>query len=113
MSHDLACRLARRHGLQNAKDAHDWQTAEKTRTLYKKADAAGLGTLIFEAMLLSSAGSAIVTKDDDPLADAASLYKVDAKTLRTAFAKAEKAQKKHKGSNTKAKSAPTPRNATK
>ena len=40
LSHELACRLAKRHGFQNPKDAHDWQMAEKARTLYKKADAA-------------------------------------------------------------------------
>ena len=29
LSHELVCRLAKRHGLQNPKDAHDWQMAEK------------------------------------------------------------------------------------
>ena len=107
LSHELACRLAKRHGLQNPKDAHDWQMAEKARTLYKKADAAGLAALIFEAMLIGPAGSATVNKDDDPLADAASLYKVDAKALRTAVAKAEKekAQKKSKAASGKKKPA--------
>ena len=71
LSHELACRLAKRHGLQNPKDANDWQMAEKARTLYKKADAAALAVLIFEAMLISPAGSASANKDDDPLADAA------------------------------------------
>jgi ParB family chromosome partitioning protein len=105
ISHDLACRLAKRHGLQNPKDAHDWQMAEKARTLYKKADAAGLAALIFEAMLISPAGNASVNKDDDPLADAASLYKIDTKALRTTVAKAEKekAQKKDKGASVKVK----------
>jgi len=92
LSHDLTCRLAKRHGLQNPKDANDWQMAEKARTLYKKADAAALAVLIFEAMLISPAGSATVNKDDDPLTDAAILYKVDAKALRTAIGKAEKAK---------------------
>ena len=57
-----------------------------------------LAVLIFEAMLIGPAGSATANKDDDPLADAASLYKVDTKALRTAVAKAEKekAQKKNK-----------------
>ena len=41
-------------------------------------------------MLIGPAGSATVNKDDDPLADAASHYKVDAKTLSIAVAKAEK-----------------------
>jgi ParB family transcriptional regulator, chromosome partitioning protein len=46
LSHELACRLAKRHGFHNPKDAHDWQMAEKARTLYKKADAAALAVLI-------------------------------------------------------------------
>jgi len=82
LSHELACRLAKRHGLQNPKEAHDWQMAEKGRTLYKKADAAALAALIFEAMLISPAASATVNKDDDALADAATLYKVEVKKLR-------------------------------
>jgi hypothetical protein len=84
LSHELACRLAKRCGLQNPKDAHDWQMAEKARTLYKKANAAGLAALIFEAMLNSPAGSATVNKGDDPQAGAASLYKVDTMALRLA-----------------------------
>jgi ParB family transcriptional regulator, chromosome partitioning protein len=105
LSHELVCRLAKRHGFQNPKDAHDWQVVEKARTLYKKADAATLAVLIFEAMLISSAGSASVNKDDDPLADAASLYKIDAKALRIAVAKAEKEkeQKKTDATQTKGK----------
>jgi ParB family chromosome partitioning protein len=111
LSHELARRLAKRHGLQNPKEAHDWQMAEKARMLYKKADAAGLAVLIFEAMLIGPAGSATVNKDDDQLADAARLYKVDTKELRAAVAKAEeeKAQKKDnatsKGEKSKAKPA--------
>ena len=77
LSHELACRLAKRHGLQNPKDSHDWQMAEKARTLYKKADAAGLAALIFEGMLIGPTGSGTVNKDDDLLTDAASHYKVD------------------------------------
>jgi len=105
LSHELACRLAKRHCLQNPKEAHDWQMAEKARTLYKKADATGLAVLIFEAMLIGPAGSATVNKDDDPLADAASLYKVDTKALRTAIAKAEKEnpQKKKEAANVREK----------
>jgi ParB family chromosome partitioning protein len=105
LSHELACRLAKRHGLQNPKEAHDWQMAEKARTLYKKADATGLAVLIFEAMLIGPAGSATANKDDDPLADAASLYKVDTKALRAAIAKAEKEnpQKKNEAANVREK----------
>ena len=108
LSHDLACRLAKRHDLQNPKDAHDWEMAEKARTLYKKADAGALAVLIFEAMLISPAGNASVTKYDDPLADAASLYKVGMKALRTSVAKAEtqKAAKKNKAASSKEKIAP-------
>jgi len=108
LSHELACRLAKRHGLQNPKDSHDWQMAEKARMLYKKADAAGLAALIFESMLIGPAGRATVNKDDDLLTDAASHYKVDTKALRVAVAKAEKdkAQKKNKVSSAKGKPAP-------
>jgi ParB family transcriptional regulator, chromosome partitioning protein len=108
LSHELVCRLAKRHGFQNPKDAHDWQMAEKARTLYQKADAAALAVLIFEAMLISPAGSATINRDDDPLTDAACLYKIDAKALRTAIAKAEKekARKKTEATRTKGKSAP-------
>ena len=107
LSHDLTCRLAKRHGLQNPKDAHDWQMAEKARTLYKKADAAALAVLIFEAMLISPAGNVSASKDDDTLADAASLYKVDTKALRAAVVKAEneKAEKKNKATSRKEKTA--------
>jgi ParB family chromosome partitioning protein len=105
LSHELACRLAKRHGLQNPKDARDWQMAEKARTLYKKSDAATLAVLIFEAILIGPAGSATENKDDDPLADAASLYKVDKKALRTAVVNAEKenAQKKGKAASVRQK----------
>jgi ParB family chromosome partitioning protein len=108
LSHELVCRLAKRHGFHNPKDAHEWQMAEKVRTLSKKADAAALAVLLFEAMLISSAGSATVNKDDDPLVDAARLYKIDSKALRAAVAKAEKdkAQKKEEATRTKGKRAP-------
>ncbi len=115
LSHELACRLAKRHGLQNPRDAHDWQMAEKARTLYKKADAAGLAVLVFEAMLIGPAGSATVSKDDDPLADAACLCKIDAKALRIAVAEAEKekARKKAEGTRVKEKLAPKTKTARK
>jgi ParB family transcriptional regulator, chromosome partitioning protein len=106
LSPELACRLAKRHGFQNPKDAHDWQMAEKARTLYKKADAAALAVLIFEAMLLGAAGSGTAHKDDDPLADAVRLYKVDAKALRTTIAKAETEKAQSKAEVTRAKNRP-------
>ena len=70
--------------------------AEKARTLYRKADAAGLAVLIFEAMLLGSAERTPESKDDDPLSIAATLFKIDTKALRAVAAKAakQKAQKK-------------------
>jgi ParB family transcriptional regulator, chromosome partitioning protein len=115
LSHELVCRLAKRHGFQNPKDVHDWQVAEKARTLHKNADAAGLAVLIFEAMLLGPAGSTAVDKDDDPLTDAANLCKIDAKALRTAVAKAEteKVQKKANATEKKGKPAPRARTARK
>jgi ParB family transcriptional regulator, chromosome partitioning protein len=115
LPHELVCRLAKRHGFQNPKYAHDWQMAEKARTLYKKADAAALAVLIFEAILIGPAGSANVNRDDDPLADAASLYKIDARELRTAVAKVEreKMQKKAKAKEKKDKPATRARTARK
>ena len=44
--------MAKRHDLQNPKEAHDWQTAEKARTLYKKGDAAALAALIAQKAAL-------------------------------------------------------------
>jgi ParB family chromosome partitioning protein len=113
LSHDLVCRLAKRHGLQNPKDANDWQMVEKARTLYKRAGGAALAVLIFEAMLISPVGNVSANKDDDPLADAASLYKVDTNGLRTAVAKAEqeKAQKKNKAAIRKEKTTPKSKTA--
>ena len=98
LPHEMTCRLAKRHGLQNPKDPRDYQMAEKARTLYKKADGAGLAVLIFEAMLLSSADRTTANKDDDPLSIAAGLFKIDTKALRASVAKEEqeKARKKAK-----------------
>jgi hypothetical protein len=98
LPHEVTCRLAKRHGLQNPKDPRDYQMAEKARTLYKKADGAGLAVLIFEAMLLSSADRTTANKDDDPLSIAAGLFKIDTKALRASVAKEEqeKARKKAK-----------------
>jgi ParB family chromosome partitioning protein len=98
LSHELVCRLAKRHGLQNPKDPRDYQMAEKARTLYKKADVSGLAVLIFEAMLLGSADRTSESKDDDPLSIAAALFKIDTKALRADVAKEEqeKARKKAK-----------------
>ena len=109
LSHELVCRLAKRHGLQDPKDAHDWQMAEKARALYKKANADGLTVLIFEAMLIGSAGSATENKDDDPLTEAACLYKVDTKALRSAVVKAEKEKTRTKAETTRAKEKPAPK----
>jgi hypothetical protein len=80
--------------------------AEKARALYKKADADGLTVLIFEAMLIGSAGNATENKDDDPLTEAACRYKVDAKALRSAVVKAEKEKTRTKAKTTRAKEKP-------
>jgi hypothetical protein len=89
--------------------------AEKARTLYKKADAAGLAMLIFEAMLIGCVESTNESKEDDPLAAAAALYKIDAKGLRAALAKEakEKAQKKAQKTADKLKSESVPKSARK
>ena len=112
LSHELACRLAKRHGLQNSKDAHDWQMAEKARTLYKKMDAANLAVLIFEAMLIGPAGAASESNDGDPMLDAANLFNVDAKALRVAVAKAEKEKLQKKNKVAGAKGKPSPKTKT-
>jgi hypothetical protein len=86
--------------LHNPKDPRDYQMAEKARTLYKKADAAGLAVLIFEAMLLSSAERTTENKGDDPLTIAASLFKIDTKAVRASVAKEEQAKTRKKAKKT-------------
>ncbi len=115
LSHELACRLAKRHGLQNPKDPRDYQMAEKARTLYKKADAAGLARLIFEAILVGCVERTSENKDDDPLTTAAALYEIDTKALRAVVSKEakEKVRKKAEKSAGKLKSEPTARRARK
>jgi ParB family chromosome partitioning protein len=95
LSHDLACRIGKRHGLEPSKKAQDWELAEKARSLYKAADGTVLGPLIFEAMLLAVASSSTETKDD-PLTDSARLYKIDVRALRSAAVKAEKEKEQKK-----------------
>jgi 2-hydroxychromene-2-carboxylate isomerase len=109
LPHELACRLAKRHGLQNPKGPRDYQMAEKARTLYKKADAAGLAVLIFEAMLLASAERTSENKDDDPLSIAAALFKIDTKALRASVAKEEQQKARQKAKKTAANEEPKPR----
>jgi ParB family chromosome partitioning protein len=106
LPHEQACRLAKRHGLPNPKDARDWHMAEKARMLHKKADAAELRVLIFEAILVGCVEGTTESKDDDPLATAAALYKIDAKALRSVVTKEakEKARKKAEKTTGKAKS---------
>src|SRR5260370_37844269 len=100
LAHEMTCRLAKRHGLQDPKDPRDYQMAEKARTLYKKADAAELAVLIFEAMLLGSAERTTKNKEDDPLSIAASLFKVDTKVLRASVAKEEQEKTRKKAKKT-------------
>jgi len=108
LSHELVCRLAKRHGLQNPKDPRDYQMAEKARTLYKKADAAGLAVLIFEAMLLGSVERTSESKDDDPLSIAASLFKIDTKALRASVGKEEQEKARKKAKKTAGREKPKP-----
>jgi hypothetical protein len=77
--------------------------AEKARTLYKKADAAGLAVLIFEAMLLGSAEKTTDSKDDDPLSIAAAVFKIDTKAVRASVAKEEQEKRRKKGQKTATK----------
>jgi ParB family chromosome partitioning protein len=95
LSHDLACRLAKRHGLQPSTKDQDWELAEKARALHKSVQGAALAALIFEAMLLGSVGNTTETKDDS-LTDAATLYKVDAKSMRRTIVKEEKEKERRK-----------------
>src|SRR6267142_1323842 len=108
LPHELACRLAKRHGLQNPKDPRDYQMAEKARTLYKKAHGAGLAVLIFEAMLLGSAERTTDSKDDDPLSTAAAVFKIDTKALRARVAKEEQEKARKKDKKTAANQKPKP-----
>jgi ParB family chromosome partitioning protein len=103
LPHELVCRLAKRHGLQNPKDPRDYQMGEKARTLYKTADAAALAVLIFEAMLLGSAERTTDSKVDDPLTSAAALFKIDTKALRASVATEEREKRRKKTRRTAAK----------
>jgi ParB family chromosome partitioning protein len=108
LPHELTCRLAKRHGLQNPKDPRDYQMAEKARKLYKKADVAGLAVLIFEAMLLGSADRSTANKDDDPLSIAAALFKIDTKAVRASVAKEEQSKVQKKAKKTASNEKPKP-----
>jgi ParB family chromosome partitioning protein len=108
LPHELACRLAKRHGLQNPKDPRDYQMAEKARALYRKADAAGLAVLVFEAMLLGSAERTTESKVEDPLSIAAALFKIDTKALRASVAKEEHAKARKKAKKTTGNEKPKP-----
>jgi ParB family chromosome partitioning protein len=103
LSHDLACRLAKRHGLENPKEPRDWHMAEKARQLYRRADVSELASLVFEAMLVGPAGDATVAKEDDLLADAARLCKIEVKRLRAAVAKDEEAKERRKAGEARSK----------
>jgi hypothetical protein len=94
--------------LQNPKDPRDYQMAEKARTLYKKADAAELAVLIFEAMLLGSTDRTTANKDDDPLSIAAALFKIDTKAVRASVAKEEQSKVQKKAKKTASNEKPKP-----
>jgi len=82
--------------------------AEKARTLYKKADAAELAVLIFEAMLLGSAERTTENKEDDPLSIAASLFKIDTKAVKASVAKEEQEKARKKAKKTAGREKPKP-----
>ncbi len=88
--HEQAVRLAKRHGIEAAKNEHDWHVVEKARNLYKTAGPSELARLIFEAMLVGSAANGHPGKNDDLLSEAAKLYEIDVKALRVSIEKAEK-----------------------
>jgi ParB family chromosome partitioning protein len=89
LSHDLACRLAKRHGFEPSKKGQEWELAEKARSLSKTVNGPALASLVWEAMLLTLAASTSEIKDD-LLSNAAKLYSVDVKALRRQTEKAEK-----------------------
>jgi len=89
LSHDLACRLAKRHGFEPSKKGQEWELAEKARSLWKASDGPALAALVWETMLLALAANTAETKGD-LLSDAARLYKVDVKTLRRETGQKEK-----------------------
>jgi hypothetical protein len=109
LPHEQACRIAERHGLGNPKDARDWQAAQKSRNALQKADTGGLARLIFETTLIGCVETTNEGKDDDPLSEAAGLFKVDTKPLRAAVAKGVKEETKKKrktsGGHSKSKAA--------
>ena len=86
------------------------QFPEKSRSLrvevYVALLTAGLAMLIFEAILVGCVEGTTESKDDDPLATAAALYKIDAKARRSVVTKEarEKARKKAEKTTAKAKS---------
>jgi len=89
LSHDLPCRLAKRHGFEPSKKGQEWELAEKARSLFNVTDGAALAALVWEAMLLALAAHATEAKDD-LLTEAAKLYNVDVKALRRQTEKTEK-----------------------
>lgn len=96
--HEEAARFAKRHGIEAAKNEHDWHVVEKARNLYKTAGAGELARLIFEAMLVGSAANVQTDKSDDLLTQTATLYEVDVKAIRTTI---EKGGKRKAGRNAK------------
>ena len=88
--HEQAVRLAKRHGIEAAKNEHNWHAVEKVHNLYKTAGAAELVRMIFEAMLVGSTANGPTDKSDDLLSQAAALYEVDVKALRATIDKADK-----------------------
>jgi len=108
LSHDFACRLAKRHGFEPLKKGQEWELADKARSLCKATDGAALAALVWEAMLLALAASTTETKDD-LLIHAAKLYNVDVKALRRETEKAEK----EKALRLKAAKAKQPKTPTK
>jgi hypothetical protein len=89
LSHDLACRLAKRHNLEPSKKDRTWELAEKARSLHQVAEDSEIAALLFEAALIGLAGNTSEVKDD-LLVETAKLYKVDLKTLRKETARSEK-----------------------
>lgn len=113
LPHEQVARLAKRRRLQSQKDQHDWQAVEKARGLYKVTATAELARLILEAILIGSVANIRADKEDDLLIDAATLYSVDMKVVRTTVEKEEKkrVEKKAKSQtkNTTRKSKPAPK----
>jgi ParB family transcriptional regulator, chromosome partitioning protein len=89
LSHDLACRLAKRHGFETSKKGQEWELADKARSISKTVDGPALAALVWETVLIALASQVTEAKDDLSI-HASRLYNVDVEALRSETQRAEK-----------------------